>query len=63
MQSVCVCVFFFTSVSYFQVFMEGNNINPEEQSDLDTYCLQYRLPGNISRQEEQITNVVTGGPS
>ena len=30
-----------------------------EQSDLDPYCLQYRLPKNISRQEEQATKVVT----
>ena len=48
--------------------MEANNINPDltapkEQSDLVPYCLQYRLPGNISRREEQTTNVVTGGLS
>ena len=26
---------------------------PSEQSDLGPYCLQYRLPKNISRREEQ----------
>ena len=31
-----------------------------EQSDLGTYCLQYRLPKNKSRQEEQTTKVTTG---
>ena len=34
-------------------------MNPE--SDLGSYCLQYRLPKNISRREEQKTKVVTGG--
>ena len=34
---------------------------PKEQSELCPYCLQYRLPKNISKQEEQITKVVTGG--
>ena len=28
--------------------------------DLGPYCLQYRLPKNISRQEEQTAKVVTG---
>ena len=27
-------------------------MNPEEQSDLGQYCLQYRLPKNISRRDE-----------
>ena len=27
-----------------------------EQSDLGPYCLQYRLPKSIGRQEEQMTN-------
>ena len=31
---------------------------PKEQSDLGPYCLQYRLPKNISRQEEQTANIV-----
>ena len=31
-----------------------------EQSDLGPYCLQYRLP-NISRREDQTTEVVIGG--
>ena len=31
-----------------------------ELHDLGPYCLQYRLPNNISRQEEQTTKVVTG---
>ena len=34
---------------------------PKEQSDLGRNCLQYRLPKNISRPEEQKTNGVTGG--
>ena len=33
----------------------------EEQSDLGPYCLQYSLPKNISRCEEQMSKVVTGG--
>ena len=33
----------------FRLFMEANNMNPWEQSDLGPYCLQYRLPKNISR--------------
>ena len=32
-----------------------------EQSDLSPYCLQHRLPKNISRREKQTTYVVTGG--
>ena len=36
-------------------------IRLREQSNLGPYCLQYRLLKNISRQEEQITKVVTGG--
>ena len=75
MPSYEFCVlFFFTSVAYINVyfrldcFMEANNMKPDqtapkEQSDLGPYCLQYRLPGNISRREEQTTNVVTGGLS
>ena len=31
-----------------------------EQSDLNPYCLQYRLAKNLSRREEQLTKVVTG---
>ena len=30
-----------------------------EQSDLGYFCLQYRLLKNISRQDEQMTNVLT----
>ena len=29
-------------------------------NDLGQYCLQYRQPKNIRRQEEQTTKVVTG---
>ena len=49
------------SAAYVQVrlrlnlFMEANDMKP----DLGPYCLQYRLPKNISRQEEQTTKVVT----
>ena len=32
-----------------------------EQSDLDPYYLQYMLPKNINRREEQTKNVLTGG--
>ena len=38
---------------------EANTKNPD-QTDLGLYCLQYRLPKNISRQEKQTTKVVTG---
>ena len=31
----------------------------KEQSDLGTYCLQYRLPKNISRRKQQMTKVLT----
>ena len=46
--------------------MVANSMNPyqtspKEQSDLGPYCLQYRLPKNISRREEQTTKAVTGG--
>ena len=47
--------------------MEANTMNPDktapfvQQSELGPYCLQYRLPKNISRREEQTTKVVTGG--
>ena len=47
-------------------FMEANNMNrdqtaPKAHSDLGPYCLQYRLPKNIFRKEEQMTKVVTSG--
>ena len=29
---------------------------PREQPDVGPYCLQYRLPKNINRQEEQMTS-------
>ena len=37
--------------------METNTVSPDqtapcEQSDLGPYCLQYRLPKNISRRED-----------
>ena len=47
--------------------MDANNIDfdqmtsKKEQFDLGSYCLQYRLPKNISRQDEQTTSVLTGG--
>ena len=55
------------SAAYIQVhfrldiFMEANSMDPDqtapkEQSDLGPYCLQHRLPKNISRQEEQSTS-------
>ena len=53
-------------------FMAANTMNPEqtapyllhtEQSDQRPYCLQYRLQKNISRREEQTTQVVTGEKS
>ena len=40
--------------------MKANNINPREQSDLGLCCLQYKLPKDISRQEEQTTKNVPG---
>ena len=38
-------------------------MNPDQtaQSDLGPYCLQYRLPRNISKREEPTTKVVTSG--
>ena len=50
-------LFAFTSAAYIYIqvylrpdlFREANNMNPDqEQSDLGPYCLQYRLPKNIS---------------
>ena len=47
-------------------FLETNKRNPDqtaskrEQSDLGSYCLQYRLPKKIGKQEEQMTKDVTG---
>ena len=41
--------------------MNPNQTAPMEQAHLGPYCLQYRLPKNISRQEEQMTKVVTDG--
>ena len=60
------------SAPYIQVhfsidfYMEAINMNPDQtapldQSELSSYCLQYRLSKNKSRQEEQTTTVVTGG--
>ena len=48
------------------LYMEANNMNlnqtaPCEQSDQGSYYLQYRLPQNISRREEQTVKVVVGG--
>ena len=34
---------------------------PYKPSDLGPHCLQYRLPKNISRWEEQTTKIMTGG--
>ena len=41
--------------------MNPDQTAPREQSDLDPYCLQYRLPKSISKQDEQMTKVMTGG--
>ena len=41
--------------------LEASPMNHCVQSDLGAYCLHYRLPKNISRGEEQTTNIVTGG--
>ena len=60
------CFLLFTSAAYIQVhfrldiIMEANTMNPGqtappwEQSDLDPYCFQNRLPKNM-------TKVKTGG--
>ena len=61
------CCLLYMSAAYIQVhfrldfFMKANSIDPDqtapkEQSDLGPYCLQYRLPKNISRREEQWTS-------
>ena len=48
------------SSAYIQVnfrqefFMEEKNITPDQTA----YCLQYKLPKNISRREYQTTTVV-----
>ena len=39
--------------------MNPDQTAPWEQSDLGAYCLQYRLPKNISRGEKQTPKVVT----
>ena len=36
-------------------------MNPDK-TDLGPYCLQYRLPNNLSRGEEQMTKVMTDRP-
>ena len=45
--------------------MEANKMDPdqtaEKQSDQGPYYLQYRLPKKKSRQEEQMTKIVTDG--
>ena len=41
--------------------MNPDQTAPKEQSDLDPYCLQYRVTTNTSQREEQTTKVVTGG--
>ena len=43
-------------------FMEASNMDPDEtweQSDLVPNCLQTGLPKKISKQQEQMTKVVT----
>ena len=50
-------LFYVCSDTYIQVHfrldysMEANTMNPWEQSDLGPYCLQYRVPKKINRQE------------
>ena len=43
--------------------MKSDQTAPIEQSDQGLYCtqyyMQYRLPGNISRRDEQTAKVVT----
>ena len=50
-----------SNINYFLVLkmLSAFNVCPREQFDLGPYCLQYRLPKNISRRKEQTTNVVT----
>ena len=33
--------------------MNPDQSAPKEQSDLDPYCLQYKLPKKISRREDK----------
>ena len=54
MSAACIQVHFKIDFS-----MESNNMNPDqtaakEQADLGPYCLQYRLPKNISRRESRL---------
>ena len=41
--------------------MDPDQTAPWEQSGLGPYCLQYNLPKNIRRREQQMAKVVTGG--
>ena len=58
----------FMSAGYIQkhfildIFMEANNMSPDQTApNLGPYHLQYTLPKNISRWEEQTTKAMTGG--
>ena len=67
--SLKYAVCFFTSAAniqmhYTRFYHAHTTMNPDqtatlEQSDMGPYCLQYRLPINISRQEKQTTKVVS----
>ena len=39
--------------------MNPDQTAPNEQSELGPYCLQYRLPKNRSRQEQQMIKIMT----
>ena len=42
--------------------MEANALDPDQTAaDLGPYRLQYKLPKNISRREEQTAKVAAGG--
>ena len=55
------------SAAYIQVYfrlnfiMEANTMNPDQMSDLGSYCFQYRVPNNINRRESRGQDVTRGG--
>ena len=50
---------FTVSVLQPRFIMEANTMNPDQPAPLVSYCLKYRLPKNISRQDSRL---VGGGP-
>ena len=55
------CIHVYSSALQTRFLMEVNNISPDQSLTwrLGPYCLQYKLPKKVNRQEEQTTKVVT----